>query len=137
MRIVIADQDPRVRALIKYSLTLQQDAVIVGEASEGIEAAALLEYGEPDVLIMDSELPGLDETVLDPGRTRVITLNRDGAGPGSLDKEEVLAEMRRFMLSVLNLEGTAGDGGGRGLHEEGHRQHVDAAPSSAGAATDE
>lgn len=119
LRVVIADQDPRTRALIKYALKVQQDAVIVGEASEGVEAAALVEYGEPDILIMDEALPGRSELDNVPSCTRVVLLSdRNGSDGESLSKTAVLAELQRFMMSVLNEGGVVDFTGRRSDHKE-------------------
>lgn len=107
MRVVIADHDPQARALIKYMLTVQQGAVVVGEAADGFEAAALVEYGHPDLLIMDQDLPDRKHLDRDFPDTQVVRLN-DG------EKSDVLDHMRKFVNLVLeDDEGIlSGDGGG-------------------------
>jgi DNA-binding NarL/FixJ family response regulator len=59
IRIAIADDDP---AMLQY-LTLRFDVAgleVVGTASDGFEAVALVEAHRPDVLVLDLDMPGLD-----------------------------------------------------------------------------
>ncbi len=56
-RIVLADDHARVRAGIKKILENQPDFVVVGEASDGMEAITLVEKLSPDILLLDMEMP--------------------------------------------------------------------------------
>jgi DNA-binding NarL/FixJ family response regulator len=59
-RIVIADDHARVRAGIKRLLENQKDMLVIGEASNGIEAITLVEQLSPDLLLLDMEMPFMD-----------------------------------------------------------------------------
>jgi DNA-binding NarL/FixJ family response regulator len=52
-RIVLADDHARVRAGIRKLLENQKDMVVIGEASNGLEAVSLVETVSPDVLRLD------------------------------------------------------------------------------------
>jgi DNA-binding NarL/FixJ family response regulator len=58
MRIFLADDEARVRSALRLLLEQQPDLVVVGEAEAG--AALLPEVGatQPDLLLVDWELPG-------------------------------------------------------------------------------
>jgi DNA-binding NarL/FixJ family response regulator len=60
IRVVIADGQPLVRAGLQALLESQDDIAVVGEAADGNEAAALARDVRPDVLLVDSELSGVD-----------------------------------------------------------------------------
>lgn len=59
-RVVIADDHPQVRRGIRRLLAYQKDIQIVGEAGDGREALELVDRLEPDVLILDVEMPVLN-----------------------------------------------------------------------------
>jgi two-component system response regulator DegU len=61
-RVVLADDHPIVRAGIRRLLEKAADIEVVGEASDGIEALHLVEDLDPDVLLLDVEMPGLRGT---------------------------------------------------------------------------
>jgi DNA-binding NarL/FixJ family response regulator len=60
IRIVIADDHPVVRAGLQEMLRGQPDFEIVGEASNGVEAVALVNQVQPDVVLMDLRMTLLD-----------------------------------------------------------------------------
>jgi DNA-binding NarL/FixJ family response regulator len=78
IRIAIADDHPVVREGLLAMLETQPDFTIVGEAGTGPEALALVSRTDPDVLLLDLELPGLDGVAVlrrlgeEHSRTRVI-----------------------------------------------------------------
>lgn len=60
IRVLIADDQPLLRAGLRSLLEGQQDIVVVGEAADGSEAAVLARQTEPDVVLMDISMPGVD-----------------------------------------------------------------------------
>src|SRR4051794_31936413 len=60
IRVVLADDHAVVRAGLKSVLGTARDIQVVGEASNGIEAVALVERVKPDVIVMDLSMPQLD-----------------------------------------------------------------------------
>jgi DNA-binding NarL/FixJ family response regulator len=60
IRILIADDQPMVRAGLRMILELEPDIDIVGEAADGNEAVAVAAATEPDVILMDVRMPDLD-----------------------------------------------------------------------------
>lgn len=57
IRVVLADDHPVVRSGIRTLLDGADDIQVVGEASDGAEALQLVEELEPDILLLDMELP--------------------------------------------------------------------------------
>lgn len=60
IRIVIADDHPIFRAGVMGLLSAQEDFQVVGEASNGREAVAIVRHASPDVLLIDLQMPELD-----------------------------------------------------------------------------
>jgi DNA-binding NarL/FixJ family response regulator len=60
IRILIADDVAQVRQDLRMLLTLSSDIEVVGEASNGQEAVYQAGLIQPDVVLMDLEMPVLD-----------------------------------------------------------------------------
>ncbi|RIH83803.1 response regulator [Calidithermus roseus] len=60
IRILIVDDHPVVRAGLAGLLSSQPDFEVVGEAGNGQEALNMLERLDPDVVLMDLRMPGMD-----------------------------------------------------------------------------
>lgn len=57
LRVVIADDEPDVRLLLRLQLTGVADVEVVGEAGDGMEALDLCDRLEPDAVVMDLLMP--------------------------------------------------------------------------------
>ena len=60
IRVVIADDHPVVRTGLRGMLETQTDIEVVGEAENGEQAVSLASRLEPDVVLMDLQMPDLD-----------------------------------------------------------------------------
>jgi DNA-binding NarL/FixJ family response regulator len=80
IRVALADDQPLVRAGFAMILSAEEDIEVVGEASDGSSALALVRQTVPDVILMDVRMPegdGLDATrriTADPDLRRVRVL---------------------------------------------------------------
>ena len=80
IRVVLADDHLVVLAGLRAILSAAAEIAIVGEARNGEEAVALAGQLDPDVLIMDLSMPGVDgaaatKLITDAGlRTRILIL---------------------------------------------------------------
>jgi DNA-binding NarL/FixJ family response regulator len=78
IRVAVADDHPVVRTGLVAMLETQPDFTVVGEAGSGPEALVLVSSSDPDVLLLDLEMPGLDGVEVlvrlleQRARTRVI-----------------------------------------------------------------
>jgi DNA-binding NarL/FixJ family response regulator len=60
IRILLVDDHPVVRAGLAAMLETQGDFAVAGEAGDGNEAVRQIEALNPDVVLMDLEMPGTD-----------------------------------------------------------------------------
>ena len=60
IRVLIADNDPSIRRLVRLFLADANDVVVVGEAEGGREAVEMIERLRPDVALIDCAMPDLD-----------------------------------------------------------------------------
>ncbi len=60
IRVVLAEDQPMVRAGFSALLDSQQDIEVVGEAATGIEALKVVRSQVPDVVVMDIRMPEMD-----------------------------------------------------------------------------
>jgi DNA-binding NarL/FixJ family response regulator len=60
IRVVVVDDHPVVRGGVVGWLDAQPDLAVVGQASDGAEALAVVAATSPDVVLMDLRMPGMD-----------------------------------------------------------------------------
>jgi len=60
IRVLIADDEAMIRSALAALLRLEDDIDVIGECSDGTQAMAMAEKLEPDVCVLDLEMPGLD-----------------------------------------------------------------------------
>ena len=58
--VVVVDDHPIAREGLCALLMAEPDLQVVGEAGDGLEAIRLVEQLQPDVLVLDLKMPGLD-----------------------------------------------------------------------------
>lgn len=74
IRVVVADDQPLVRAGISMLVNAEDDIDVVAEAVDGQDALVKIRAQRPDVVLMDVRMPGTDgvaatRTVIDEGLT--------------------------------------------------------------------
>jgi len=108
IRILIADDHPIFRDGLRKLLTLEEDFRVVAEARDGKECLELIEELQPDILLLDLKMPGLDGlTALQKlqnsrTKTKVIVLT------ASEDKNQFVQAMK-FGTCGIVLKQTATD----------------------------
>src|SRR5215813_4011958 len=94
IRIVVADDHPIFRDGLCKLLALEEDFEVVAQASDGREVLEVLQQLEPDILLLDLKMPGLDglgtlqRLQQARNKTRVIVLT------ASDDKNEFVQAMK-------------------------------------------
>ncbi|HWQ83438.1 MAG TPA: response regulator transcription factor, partial [Anaerolineales bacterium] len=63
IRILLVDDHANLRAGVRRLLETTRDIIVVGEASDGYQALELVERLEPDIVILDVEMPRMNGLV--------------------------------------------------------------------------
>ena len=114
VRVVLADDQPLVRAGLRVLIADCPDLDVVGEAGTGAQAVQLARQARPDVVVMDIRMPGMDGIEA----TQMITAGGSGpsgAGPTRVvvlttfdDDDYVYAALRAgasgFLVKDMALE---------------------------------
>jgi DNA-binding NarL/FixJ family response regulator len=106
IRIVVADDHPIFRDGLCKLLALEEDFEVVAQAQDGRQVLDVLQQFEPDILLLDLKMPGLDGLATlqrlqaMKHRTKVIVLT------ASEDKNEFVQAMK-FGTSGIVLKQTA------------------------------
>jgi DNA-binding NarL/FixJ family response regulator len=106
IRILVADDHPIFRDGLCKLLALEEDFSIVAQARDGNEVLELLQTCDPDVLLLDLKMPGLDglgtlqKLQASKSKTKVIVLT------ASEDRNELVQAMR-YGTSGIVLKQTA------------------------------
>ncbi len=59
-RVVLADDTPEIRTLLRLTLEDQGEIEVVGEARDGAEAVKMVTELQPDALVLDLAMPVMD-----------------------------------------------------------------------------
>ena len=106
--IAIADDHTIFRDGLRRLLSLETDLEVVGEASDGSEVPDILKDKDPDILLLDLKMPGLDGLSLlqrlqyQKQKTRVIVLTAS-------DDENEYVQAMKYGTSGIVLKQTATD----------------------------
>ena len=60
VRVILADDQPLVRAGLRMLIEQTPDIDVAGEAGTGADAVQLVRDADPDVVVMDIRMPGMD-----------------------------------------------------------------------------
>ena len=93
LRLLICDDSPEARELVKTSLAGQPEIDVVAEAENGQEAIALATATRPDVVLMDVRMPLLGGIEATRRIRELLPTTRIVAYAGSDDADDVMAMM--------------------------------------------
>jgi DNA-binding NarL/FixJ family response regulator len=60
IRILLVDDHPSIRRGLEMRLALESDLLVVGEAAGSMDVLTLVQTLDPDVVVMDAEMSGVD-----------------------------------------------------------------------------
>ena len=104
-RLVVADDDDSIRLLIGAAL----DRYSVFEAARGDDALALVRLEQPDLILLDVEMPGLDgldvarTLASDPATAAIPVVLCSGAGPAAAAAAHQLPNVFGFLAKPFSL----------------------------------
>jgi DNA-binding NarL/FixJ family response regulator len=106
IRIMLVDDQPLMRDGIKMQLELEQDIELCAEASNGQEAVTLYEQHEPDLVLMDIEMPVMTGIV---ATKKIKAINPDAHilvlttfGQEEYVRSALLAGAQGFLLKAVS-----------------------------------
>jgi DNA-binding NarL/FixJ family response regulator len=108
--VLIADDQPLMRAALRMYLEAESDIEVVGEAADGERVVALAEQLRPDVVVMDIRMPNQDGVEA----TRRLTTGNDGESVKVLvittfDLDDYVVEALRAGASGFLLKDATAD----------------------------
>jgi DNA-binding NarL/FixJ family response regulator len=103
--VLIADDQPLMRAALRMYLEAENELLVVGEATDGEQAVELATTLRPDIVVMDIRMPGLDGVAA----TRQLTSQQNGESTKVLvittfDLDEYVVEALRAGASGFLLK---------------------------------
>ncbi len=106
IRIVVADDHPIFRDGLCRLLGVEEDLQVVAQAENGLEVLDILQRFEPDILLLDLRMPGLDGLAtlqrleMVHSKTRVIILT------ASNDQHDFIETLKRGSSAIVPKQAT-------------------------------
>ena len=95
IRVLLADDVPDIRSLLRLAVERDGRFEVVGEASDGVEAVELAKQHQPDLVVLDVAMPKMDglqaipkvrEHLAENGRIVVVSgFTSDTVGPRAIE----------------------------------------------------
>jgi DNA-binding NarL/FixJ family response regulator len=122
IRILIADDHPVFRYGLRALLAAEPGMEVVGEATAGEEVISLAERLQPDVILMDLNMPGVNGI---EATRRIVQTNRGAAVLviTMLDDDSVFAAMRAGARGYV-LKGAQGEDTLRAIRAVAHGESI-------------
>lgn len=138
VRLIVVDDNEAMRDQVHLLLEKEADMMVIGDAHDGLAAVALTLELNPDVVVMDLAMPGMDgaeatrRITSELNGVKVVALSassdqhsidamlRAGASAYVL-KKSALEQLARTIREVLN-SGNGRSGGQHAVHHQAERQ---------------
>lgn len=85
IRVVVIDDEEMIRSAIVSLLAMEDDLLVVGEAADGAAGLEVVREQDPDIVLLDLEMPPTDgiDVAMQVSRARTVLMTRH-ARPGVL-----------------------------------------------------
>jgi DNA-binding NarL/FixJ family response regulator len=120
LRVLIADDEPLFAEALAALLGVDERIEVVGRALDGIEAVELARKLDPDVVLMDLSMPGVngfgatEQILAEDGDTHVLVLSgsddpadiakaRDAGAAGYITKDRIAERLVEAILDAAEL----------------------------------
>jgi DNA-binding NarL/FixJ family response regulator len=120
LRVLIADDEPLFAEALAALLGVDERIEVVGRALDGTEAVELARKLDPDVVLMDLSMPGVngfgatEQILAEDGDTHVLVLSgsddpadiakaRDAGAAGYITKDRIAERLVEAILDVAEL----------------------------------
>lgn len=106
LTVVLVDDVPEVRRLVRTALRVRGGFTVIGEATDGTQAIELAETHQPDLVVLDLGLPDLAGREVLAGirrlspRTRVVVFS----GTETADRQWIRDNVEGFALKDVDLD---------------------------------
>lgn len=98
LRVVVADDEPDMRLLLRLQLSQVPGLEVVGEAADGAEAVSLIAVHRPDAAVIDLLMPGTS------GFEAIATLQEQHRQLGIVAYTAVAGDFVRNEMSRMGVE---------------------------------
>ena len=99
-RVVVVVADPQIRSLLCALLAVEPDFVVAGEAADWLGGIDLVALHQPDLLLLDCHMPGLDGLAALPDIYRTapetVVVAMSAAGSNGVEALALAAGADRF-----------------------------------------
>jgi DNA-binding NarL/FixJ family response regulator len=119
LRVLIADDEPLFAEALEVLLGADERIEVVGRAADGTQAIALARELDPDVVLMDLSMPGVDgfaateQILAEAPKTQVVVLSgsddpadiakaRDAGAAGYITKDRIAERLVEAIMDAAD-----------------------------------
>jgi DNA-binding NarL/FixJ family response regulator len=106
MRVFIADDQRELRSALRLLIEQEREIEVVGEATEAVSMVAEVRETQPDLILLDWELPGIEPIISPADERRLLSILRSHcphveiialSGRPEAEKEALISGARAFI----------------------------------------
>lgn len=108
IKVLVADDSEETRELIKRLIELSDKLTLFGEARTGTEALEILKNGQPDLVLMDINMPGLNGLETTERISRIypnlMVVMMSVQGENEYLRKAMMSGAREYLVKPFNLD---------------------------------